>query len=672
MIFSLDQGTFRPSKERMGKRWTKRRDTLPKKARAERPSSDWRGDYAPIVKENKLLESYYASFLGEEYSGFIAEMRKVLPATFRMVRLPEGNDFQRDLMQFKEMGLVEPISFVPDAWQLPVSKRELRKPTQDLEPDGIAASEARREQLEKVHKWLLAGVEAGAVCRQEAVSMLPPLLLNIDSPDLLVLDMCAAPGSKTGQLLEYLQRDVGPAGVTGMVVANDADRDRAFMLHHQVRRLLSPAVLVTNNDASMFPTVKFQLEDQDHRFERLLFDRVLCDVPCSGDGTLRKTPAIWKSWSPNQAFGLHSLQRRILARGLQSVRPGGYLVYSTCSLNPVEDEAVIAEALRKFKGEVELVEIDHASLLPGLRVSPGASQWPIMTQDGQFHHEYTEALEQQRVLRSFFPPTTNEAAWMHMERCFRVLPHHQNTGGFFIALLKRTAAFQNTNPIEHPEALAKEQEQDQLPDVVKADSAQGGKEEKRPSRFTFDRFKVLGKEANPELYYSIVKRYYPDAADPFPSKSLITRSADAEGPTPRNLLLATNVMCDVLRSQAVVLNKLKVVNCGVRGFERYEPSARHASDKYDCQYRALSELIPAAPGFRPQEVSVDDFVKLLGTDTTVKLEGVAPGDSGGMILTCSLDNKASYLSAWKTADGYVRPFISKQDRPVLFMRLKHN
>lgn len=77
--------------------------------------------------------------------------------------------------------------------------------------------------------------------------------------------------------------------------------------------------------------------------EAYKFDRVLCDVPCSGDGTLRKAPDIWRRWTANNGNGLHALQLRIALHSAHMLRVGGRMVYSTCTFNPVEDEAVVAE-----------------------------------------------------------------------------------------------------------------------------------------------------------------------------------------------------------------------------------------------------------------------------------------------------------------------------------------
>ena len=77
--------------------------------------------------------------------------------------------------------------------------------------------------------------------------------------------------------------------------------------------------------------------------EAYRYDRVLCDVPCSGDGTLRKAPDIWRRWVASNGNGLHLLQLRIALQAAHQLRVGGRMVYSTCTFNPVEDEAVVAE-----------------------------------------------------------------------------------------------------------------------------------------------------------------------------------------------------------------------------------------------------------------------------------------------------------------------------------------
>ena len=103
---------------------------------------------------------------------------------------------------------------------------------------------------------------------------------------------------------------------------------------------------------------------------------MLCDVPCSGDGTLRKNPAIWAKWGCSSALSLHPLQLIIAQRGVQLLKTGGLMVYSTCSMSPYEDEAVIAELLRQFKGQLELV--DAREFVPVFKARPGMSDWYVL------------------------------------------------------------------------------------------------------------------------------------------------------------------------------------------------------------------------------------------------------------------------------------------------------
>ncbi|CAG2065981.1 unnamed protein product, partial [Timema podura] len=109
------------------------------------------------------------------------------------------------------------------------------------------------------------------------------------------------------------------------------------------------------------------------------FDRVLCDVPCSGDGTLRKNPDIWLKWNSANGNNLHGIQYRIVRRGVEILSVGGRLVYSTCSLNPLENEAVIHRLLTETEGALHLVEA--TPLLPGLKFSRGLSHWLPTSRD---------------------------------------------------------------------------------------------------------------------------------------------------------------------------------------------------------------------------------------------------------------------------------------------------
>ncbi len=222
--------------------------------------------------------------------------------------------------------------------------------------------------------------------------MIPVFLLDVQ-PHHLVLDMCAAPGSKTAQIVEAVHSQELSSGdmPTGMIVANDVDVKRAYMLVHQTRRVGSPGIVITNHAGQFFPNLNnFQAATaatataaatsvadaaMSRRYARGMFDRVLCDVPCSGDGTIRKAGEIWRTWHLSSGAALHPLQIQIAMRGVALTKVGGLMVYSTCSFNPIENEAVVAELMRRCDGSLEIV--DASAALPALKRRAGLTEWEV-------------------------------------------------------------------------------------------------------------------------------------------------------------------------------------------------------------------------------------------------------------------------------------------------------
>ena len=288
--------------------------------------------------------------------------------------------------------------------------------------------------------------------------MIPPLLLDV-KPGQSVLDMCAAPGSKTAQIIELLHSESNDNFILdsdgksisngnildGLVVANDVDNRRCYMLVHQSKRLHSPSVVIINHDASTMPN--FVKVDDNGNTNLLKFDRVLADVPCTGDGTMRKNYDVWPKWNIANSNNFHSLQLKIAKRGLELLAKDGLMAYSTCSLNPIEDEAVIATLLKQSDGCLELV--DAAKNLPELRCRPGLDTWTVMSRDKTIYPSYEDVPEnlQSQIRDTLFPP--DNVSEMNLKYCIRVLPHYQNTGGFFIAVLrKKTDKMPWENPVD--------------------------------------------------------------------------------------------------------------------------------------------------------------------------------------------------------------------------------
>ncbi|KAM9302754.1 RNA cytosine C(5)-methyltransferase NSUN2 isoform 2-T2 [Morus bassanus] len=375
----------------------------------------WAGGYPEIVKENELFERYYRE-LGivpaGEWDAFMAALREPLPATLRITGYRSHakeilhclkEKYFRELQDLEVDGqkveMPQSLSWYPEelAWHTNLSRKILRK----------------SPQLEKFHQFLVSETECGNISRQEAVSMIPPLLLNVN-PHHKVLDMCAAPGSKTAQLIEMLHADMSVPFPKGFVIANDVDNKRCYLLVHQAKRLNSPCIMVVNHDASSIPNLQI---DVDGRKEVLFYDRILCDVPCSGDGTMRKNIDVWKKWTTQNSLQLHGLQLRIATRGVEQLAEGGRMVYSTCSLNPIENEAVIASLLEKSQGALELADV--SSELPGLKRMPGITKWKVMLKDGQWFEEWKDvpSNRQTQIRPTMFPVKDEEKLKaMNLER----------------------------------------------------------------------------------------------------------------------------------------------------------------------------------------------------------------------------------------------------------------
>ncbi len=177
---------------------------------------------------------------------------------------------------------------------------------------------------------------AGLLYMQEpsassAVTVLDP------KPGDCIVDLCAAPGSKSTQILEKLNHE-------GILIANEINPKRAKILLENVERNGADNCIVTNSDthtiAKQFPC---------------FFDKVLCDAPCSGEGMVRKEEEAVNQWSLELVQHCASLQKTILEDAYACLKPGGILVYSTCTLNLEENELQIQQFLRQHE-DMELVD----------------------------------------------------------------------------------------------------------------------------------------------------------------------------------------------------------------------------------------------------------------------------------------------------------------------------
>lgn len=194
---------------------------------------------------------------------------------------------------------------------------------------------------------------------QEAASMIPPVALfsDLSEQDILslseqdnslkVLDLCAAPGSKTSQIAQYMEN-------TGLLVANDVDVSRLKPLSLNLQRMGVTNHLVTLN---AFQQSKNNARPRNPFEEGVFFDRILVDAPCSGTGTIRRSFKAMTMYSYNLVSRIAQTQRNLISHAFKMLKPGGYMVYSTCTQEPEENEAVVSYLLDKFS-EATVVPLD--------------------------------------------------------------------------------------------------------------------------------------------------------------------------------------------------------------------------------------------------------------------------------------------------------------------------
>lgn len=623
--------------------------------RTEKRGTNNQGTWTDVERENEKWEAYYKALNiipEDEWAKFKETCRTDLPLTFRITgskaHAEEVNqkfldDHVANLKDVEFEGLPlapKNIAFYPDqlGWQLDVPKSVIRK----------------NAEFAKTQRFLVLESIVGNISRQEAVSMIPPLLMDIE-PHHAVLDMCAAPGSKTAQLVEALHAKDAEKAATGFVVANDSDYKRSHMLVHQVKRLNSPNFMVINHDAQLLPRITLP------ETGLIKFDRVLCDVPCSGDGTMRKNINVWKDFTVGDGLGLHPLQVNILTRGLQLLKDGGRLVYSTCSLNPIENEAVVAEALRKFP-QVSLVDV--SADLPNLVRRAGMLTWKVYDKEMEEKQPGDETIH-----TTAFPPSEEEQKNFNLERCVRVYPHLQNTGGFFITVFEKKA---KDNATAKRAATPSEQEPETKKAKIQATSELVPMSKKKTPRNANEEPFVFLAPENEQLQKCW--SFY-EVADGFPRDTCLVRNAT--GDASRSIYYVAPSIAEILRIEN---QKLKLVHAGIKLFsaqrkdhelcpwriqneglsmiKEYLGNCRQLSSNMECLKLLLTNAYPSIQFLEKSGVD-SDFCENLRKMT----EGCA-----FMLIKRTAPLEDMFVPLW-VGKTNVNLMVNKQDTQELLMRL---
>lgn len=301
----------------------------------------------------KEFEERHRLILGKDYEEFKEVLLKPLPTSFRVNTLKA--DRNEMIKRFKEYDWkLKEVPFYKDGFIF-----EGKKP--------IVLGNSLEHFL-------------GYIYIQEVASMIPPVALEPEQGD-VILDLAAAPGSKTTQIAQMISDK-------GVIVANEKLLSRLASLRSNLQRCGVSCVITTNTDGRNF------------RASGLQFDKILLDAPCSGTGAVMKSPKTLLTWSENTSKGLSNIQKQLLQAAASCLKEGGTLVYSTCSLEPEENEENVDWAVRKLGLTVEEIK------LHSFKTRQGIMSWGKKKFDKQ------------------------------VENCIRIYPQDNNTEGFFVARLK--------------------------------------------------------------------------------------------------------------------------------------------------------------------------------------------------------------------------------------------
>ncbi|MBI1871617.1 MAG: RsmB/NOP family class I SAM-dependent RNA methyltransferase [Chlamydiae bacterium] len=250
-------------------------------------------------------------------------------------------------------------------------------------PDALILQGDSLRELQKTEMY-----EKGEIYVQSLTSMIPPLVLD-PQPGEMILDLTAAPGSKTTQMASLMKNE-------GKIVANDNNKIRFYRLKANVEMQG-----VKNVELSLRYGEAFGREYPNY------FDRVLVDAPCSAEGRFDvHDSASFGYWKPSKVHEMARKQKKLLFSGILALKPGGVLVYSTCTFAPEENEGVLNEALEAFKDKIEIepLSLNIPNVMNGLKT------WEEKT---------------------FHPSVT---------RSQRILPNNQMEG-FFVAKMRKRKKF---------------------------------------------------------------------------------------------------------------------------------------------------------------------------------------------------------------------------------------
>ncbi len=252
---------------------------------------------------------------------------------------------------------------------------KLKQPFTEFPEVMIIESALKPGEIGKTKEHIL-----GYYYVQEISSMLPMFALQPEDGD-FILDLCSSPGSKTTQAAAMMKNG-------GIIIANEISLGRIGILNSNLERCGVANAIVTRKEGVSL-CEKFLKKTQ------FKFDKILVDAPCSGEGTLRKSPKTLQMWNVNMIKKIAGTQRHLSEAALRLLKVGGTMIYSTCTLAPEENEMIIDNLLKHFDIKIEQLKLP-------LKFRSGICSWEGKELSGE------------------------------VKKCLRLYPQDNNTDGFFV------------------------------------------------------------------------------------------------------------------------------------------------------------------------------------------------------------------------------------------------
>ena len=317
------------------------------------------------VDVKKKFEDHYRELLGDDYDKFMNYSLSYIRKCIRINTLKTNVEYIKQRLE--ERWSLEPIPWCKEGF-------------------WITYKDGKRFDIGNLIEHHL-----GYIYVQEAASMIPPIILD-PQPGEIILDLCAAPGSKTTQIAMYMKN-------SGILVANDIAGARLRALGMNIQRCGANNTVLTMMQESRF----IKIINNHPEFK---FDRILVDAPCSGTGTIRKSLRTILMWNPLGITKLNRIQRNLIDVAFNLLKPNGIMVYSTCTIEPEENEAVVSYLLDKYPN-AKLEDIDNVAL----------------------EIKRTNAITKFQELH--IRP--------EVVKCLRIHPYDNDTEGFFVARIRKTS-----------------------------------------------------------------------------------------------------------------------------------------------------------------------------------------------------------------------------------------